>query len=38
MRNTWIYVVLSSAVAFAFAFPLFLWARERHLASTPPVA
>ena len=33
MRNTWIYVVLSSAIAFAFAFPLFLWARERHLAS-----
>ncbi len=34
MRNTWIYVVLSSVIAFAFAFPLFLWARERHLAST----
>jgi hypothetical protein len=36
MRNTWIYVVLSSVIAFAFAFPLFLWARERHLASTAP--
>jgi hypothetical protein len=36
MRNTWIYVVLSAVVAFAFAFPLFLWARERHLASPAP--
>jgi hypothetical protein len=36
MRNTWIYVVLSSVIAFAFAFPLFLWARERHLAATAP--
>jgi hypothetical protein len=35
MRNSWIYVVLSTVVAFAFAFPLFLWAREHHLASTP---
>jgi hypothetical protein len=33
MRNTWIYVVLSGAIAFAFAFPLFLSARERHLAN-----
>ena len=38
MRNTWIYVVLSSVIAFAFAFPLFLWARERHLAATEPAA
>jgi hypothetical protein len=36
MRNTWIYVVLSSVIAFAFGFPLFLWARERHLASPAP--
>ena len=33
MRHSWVYVVLSSVVAFAFAFPLFLWARERHLAA-----
>jgi hypothetical protein len=32
MRLTWVYVVLSMVVAYAFAFPLFLWARERHLA------
>jgi hypothetical protein len=38
MRNTWIYVVLSAVIAFAFAFPLFLWARERRLASTAPAA
>ncbi len=35
MRNPWIYLVLSMVTAFAFAFPLFLWARERHLASAP---
>ena len=34
MRNSWIYVVLSSVIAFAFALPLFLWARERHLAAS----
>jgi hypothetical protein len=38
MRNTWTYVVLSAVIAFAFAFPLFLWARERHLAATAPAA
>ncbi len=36
MRNAWVYVVLASVVAFAFGFPLFLWARERHLASSAP--
>ena len=34
MRFWWVFVVLSSAIAFAFAFPLFLWARERHVASS----
>ena len=33
MRMWWLFVVLSSVVAFAFALPLFLWARERHLAT-----
>ena len=31
-RLWWVFVVLSSAVAFAFALPLFLLFRERHLA------
>ena len=32
MRRVWIYIVLMPLVAFAFAFPLFLAMRERHLA------
>ncbi|HJR26878.1 MAG TPA: DUF2834 domain-containing protein [Acidimicrobiales bacterium] len=32
MRSPWIYVALSFVTAFACTFPLFLWARERHLA------
>ena len=31
MRHSWIYAVLGFAVAFAFAFPLFLLMRDRHL-------
>lgn len=31
MRHVWAYVVLTFAVAFACAFPLFLLMRERHL-------
>jgi hypothetical protein len=31
MRHWWIYIVLTFAVAFAFAFPLFLMMRERKL-------
>ena len=31
MRNWWIYIVLTFAVAVAFAFPLFLLMRERRL-------
>ncbi|WP_158866717.1 DUF2834 domain-containing protein [Leifsonia sp. AG29] len=33
MRRVWVYIVLIPLVAFAFAFPLFLAMRERHLAS-----
>lgn len=33
MRNRWVYVLAGFAVAFAFAFPLFLLMRERHLRS-----
>ena len=32
MRHAWVYVAVSMITAFAFAFPLFLWQRERHLA------
>lgn len=32
MRHAWVYVVLTFTVAFAFAAPLFLYMRERHLA------
>lgn len=31
MRNWWVYVVLTFAVAFAFSYPLFLLMRERRL-------
>jgi len=33
MRNWWAYVVLTFAVAFACAYPLFLFMRERRLAA-----
>jgi cell division protein FtsW (lipid II flippase) len=33
MRRVWIYVLLAPLVAFAVALPVFLAARERHLAS-----
>lgn len=32
MRHWWVYVVLTFAVAIAFAFPLFMLMRERRLA------
>lgn len=31
MKNLWVYMVLSMIVAIAFAFPLFLFMRERQL-------
>ena len=31
MRNTWLYFVLAIFIAYAFAFPLFLWMRERRI-------
>ena len=34
LRNWWIYIVLTFAVAFAFSFPLFLLMRERKLLSS----
>ena len=33
MRRVWIYIVLIPLVALAFALPLFLAMRERHLAT-----
>jgi hypothetical protein len=33
MRRWWIYPVLTFGVAFAFAFPLFLFVRERRLTA-----
>lgn len=33
MKNLWVYVILTFLVAFAFSFPLFLYFRERKLAS-----
>jgi hypothetical protein len=32
MRHAWLYVVATFGIAFAFAAPLFLFMRERHLA------
>ena len=32
LRHWWAYVVLTFAVAFAVAFPLFLFVRDRHLS------
>ena len=34
MRRVWLYLVLTFLVAWAFALPLFLFARERHMART----
>lgn len=34
MRFGWLYVVASGVTAFAFAFPLFLAMRQRHLTRT----
>jgi hypothetical protein len=36
MRRVWVYVLLAPLVAFAFALPLFLAAREMHLAAREP--
>lgn len=33
MKRVWVYVLLTFGVAFAFAAPLFLFMRERHLAA-----
>lgn len=38
MRHWWVYIVLTFAVAFAFACPLFLFMRERRLQSAPSEA
>jgi hypothetical protein len=35
MRHWWIYIVLFYNVAFAFGYPLFLFMRERKMASGP---
>jgi hypothetical protein len=35
MRRVWIYLLLIPVVALAFALPLFLAMRERHLAAPP---
>jgi uncharacterized membrane protein len=36
MRRVWVYVLLVPLVAFAFALPLFLAAREMHLGAQHP--
>ena len=36
MRLAWIFPVVGLVIAFAFAFPLFLFLRERRLAATAP--
>ena len=37
MKNVWIYIALGFFVAFAFAFPLFLFYREKHLVQAATV-
>ena len=37
MRHGWLYILLGLGVATAFAFPLFLGMRERHLARAAAV-
>ncbi len=34
MRRWWIYAVLTCGIALAFAFPFFLYMREKHLSKT----
>jgi hypothetical protein len=36
MRRWWVWPVLTFGIAFAFAFPLFLFARERRLQALAP--
>jgi hypothetical protein len=36
MRRWWVYPVLTFGIAFAFAFPLFLFLRDRRLQSLDP--
>ena len=38
MRGWWIYLVLGLTVAFAFAFPLFLFMRDRRLSEIDAMA
>lgn len=38
MRHWWVYVVLTFAVAFAVAYPLFLFMRERRTDALSPAA
>jgi hypothetical protein len=38
MRRRWLYVVLTFVIAWAFAFPLFLFMRERRLAAMRSLA
>ena len=33
MRHSWLYILLGGTIAFAFAFPLFLFMRERKLSA-----
>lgn len=35
IKRLWLYVVLTFAIAWAFALPLFLFTRERYLARSP---
>jgi hypothetical protein len=36
LPRLWLYIVLTFAIAWAFAFPLFLCMRERHLGAQTP--
>lgn len=38
MKHAWVYIVLTFSVAFAFAGPLFLFMRDRHLAAQKTAA
>jgi hypothetical protein len=37
LPRLWLYIVLTFAIAWAFAFPLFLFMRERYLGAQTPV-
>lgn len=37
MKHLWLYIIATFLIAFAFTFPLFLFQRERHYASSPNV-